>query len=328
MPAAPAGNPLVKPRGLPRTAQIHLADVSHGYADRLLLDHIDLSVAPGEHVAIIGENGAGKSTLLRLIAGMERPDGGTVAVGARTGLLPQSIGSNGLPTGAGGPVGGPVGAPVGATVGSAIDDSLSGLRELERRLRVLEAAMADATAAELEEYGRLRTEFELRGGYQADARVDSALNHLGLGAIGRDRALASLSGGEQERVALACLLADPPPILLLDEPTNHLDDVAVDWLERQLASHPGTVVVVSHDRTFLARVATAVLEVDADRRQLRRYGNGFVGYLGEKAAERRRWEQRYRRWLDAMDAERQQADTVAGTMGYARRRDGDKMAFD
>ncbi|MCY0903981.1 ribosomal protection-like ABC-F family protein [Arthrobacter sp. H14-L1] len=289
---------------------IALLDVSHGYGAKLLLDHVDLAIDAGEHVGIVGENGAGKSTLLRLIAGLEVPDGGSVTVGADVGYLAQTM--QAFPS---------------STVAEAIDRALSDLRALESRIRGLEQAMAAAPEEDLELYGALLGEFELRGGYQADARVDSAMNHLGLAGIGRERMLASLSGGEQERLALACLLADPPPILLLDEPTNHLDTGAVEWLEAQLSGQRGTVVAISHDRTFLTRIAAAVIEVDADRREVRRYGNGYVGYLAEKAAERRRWEQQYQQWLDDLAAERHQAQTVAQKMGYGRRRDGDKMAF-
>ena len=129
-------------------------------------------------------------------------------------------------------------------------------------------------------------------------------------------------------MALACVLADPADILLLDEPTNHLDASGTAWLEARLAAHRGTVVVVSHDRALLRKVASSMIEVDAERCAVNRYGNGYDGYLREKAAERERWVQQYRGWLDAMAAERLQADTVAGKMGYARRRDGDKMGFD
>jgi macrolide transport system ATP-binding/permease protein len=158
--------------------------------------------------------------------------------------------------------------------------------------------------------------------------VEAALDRLGLGGLDRQRTLGSLSGGEQHRVGLACVLADPADVLLLDEPTNHLDASGTAWLEARLAAHRGTVVVVSHDRALLRKVAASVIEVDAERCAVNRYGNGYDGYLREKAAERERWVQQYRGWLDAMAAERLQADTVAGKMGYARRRDGDKMGFD
>lgn len=297
------------------TDHLHLSGVSHGYGDRELLHAVDLAIHHGEHVAIVGENGAGKSTLLRLMAGVETPDDGTAGLsgnpGYRVGYLAQTHGFS-----------------ESLTVGDAIDTSLSSLRSLEARILELESGLADADSEELELYGSLQTEYQLREGYAAESRVEAALDKLGLGGLDRRRTLGSLSGGEQERVALACLLADPAEALLLDEPTNHLDASGTAWLESRLAAHRGTVVVVSHDRVLLRKVATTILEVDAERRSVNRYGNGYEGYLREKAAERARWIQQYEEWLDAMAAERLQAATVADGMGYARKRDNDKMGFD
>ncbi|WP_320536428.1 ABC-F family ATP-binding cassette domain-containing protein [Pseudarthrobacter sp. IC2-21] len=293
------------------TEHLNLSAVSHGYGDRLLLDGISLVITAGEHVAIVGENGAGKSTLLRILAGLETPEKGTASSHGRVGYLAQTHG-----------------LPESFTVGAAIDASLASLRAIEAELDRLEAGLADAEDEELETYGRLQTEYQLREGYAAESRVEAALDRLGLGGLDRNRLLGSLSGGEQERVALACVLADPADILLLDEPTNHLDSRGTAWLEDRLAAHRGTVVVVSHDRVLLRKVAGTIIEVDAERRAVTRYGNGYDGYLREKAAERERWVQQYHQWMDAMEAEQRQADTVAGKMGYARKRDGDKMGFD
>jgi macrolide transport system ATP-binding/permease protein len=293
------------------TAHIHLSHLSHGYGGRLLLDNVSLVIPFGEHLAIIGENGAGKSTLLRLLAGLEQPDAGTVAVHGTSGYLGQTLD-----------------LPPSSSVGQAIDASLSGLRAMESELHGLEAAMAGGKEQQSARYDELLAAYRLRDGYAADARVDGALNGLGLGHITRDRTIGSLSGGEQGRLALACLLADPAPVLLLDEPTNHLDHSAVEWLEHALAAHPGTVVAVSHDRTFLQRVATAVVEVDADRRTLARYGNGYSGYLREKAAERQRWAQAYGKWLDAVAAEKAKIARHREQFGdVPDRPDRDKMAF-
>jgi macrolide transport system ATP-binding/permease protein len=292
------------------TEHLNLSGVSHGYGDRVLLDGINLVITAHEHVAVVGENGAGKSTLLRILAGLEQPQEGIVTLRGRMGYLAQAHG-----------------LPETLTVGGAIDASLASLRALEAELDRLEAGLADARDHDLEAYGRLQTEYQLREGYAAESRVEAALDRLGLGGLDRERTLGSLSGGEQERVALACVLADPADILLLDEPTNHLDVRGVAWLEERLAAHRGIVVVVSHDRMLLRKVANAVIEVDAERRAVNRYGNGYDGYLREKAAERQRWVQQYHGWLDAMAAEKRQAETVAGTMGYGRRRDADKMAF-
>lgn len=293
------------------TEHLTLSGVSHGYGDRLLLDGITLAITPGEHVAVVGENGAGKSTLLRLLAGLETPDEGTAAIQGRVGYLAQTHG-----------------LPETFTVGAAVDASLAALRAIEAELDRLEAGLADAGDDELETYGKLQTEYQLREGYAAESRVEAALDRLGLGGLDRNRVLGSLSGGEQERVALACVLADPADILLLDEPTNHLDARGTAWLEDRLAAHRGTVVVVSHDRVLLRKVASTIVEVDAERRAVTRYGNGYDGYLREKAAERARWVQQYHSWIDAMESEKRQAETVAGTMGYGRKRDGDKMGFD
>lgn len=293
------------------TEHLNLSGVSHGYGDRQLLDGIGLVITAGEHVAIVGENGAGKSTLLRILAGLEAPDEGTAVSHGRVGYLAQTHG-----------------LPESFTVGAAVDASLASLRALEAELDRLEAGLADAEDDELETYGRLQTEYQLREGYAAESRVEAALDRLGLGGLDRKRTLGSLSGGEQERVALACVLADPADILLLDEPTNHLDARGTAWLEDRLAAHRGTVVVVSHDRVLLRKVAATVIEVDAERRAVTRYGNGYDGYLREKAAERQRWVQQYHEWIDAMEAEQRRADTVAGKMGYARKRDNDKVGFD
>jgi macrolide transport system ATP-binding/permease protein len=295
----------------PRTGQLRLSGVSHGYGDRELFTDVDLVISAGEHAAVVGENGAGKSTLLRILAGLEQPAEGTARRQGRVGYLAQTTG-----------------LPARLTVADAIDDALRALRDMEAELERLEAGLAAAEADDLEAYGNLQTQYQLREGYAAESRVEAALDRLGLGGVDRSRTLGSLSGGEQERVALACLLADPADILLLDEPTNHLDASGTAWLEDRLAAHRGAVVVVSHDRVLLRKVAAAVIEVDAERRTVNRYGNGYDGYLKEKRAERQRWVQQYHGWLDAMAAERRQADTVSDRMGYARRRDNDKAGFD
>ncbi|MBL1093739.1 MULTISPECIES: ABC-F family ATP-binding cassette domain-containing protein [Streptomyces] len=294
--------------------QISLHDITTSRGERLLLDGVSLSVRPGERVGIVGENGAGKSTLLRLIAGVEQPDEGHVVLTADGGIgyLAQTPD-----------------LPPDRTVQDAIDAALADLRDLERRLRTLETGLGDATVARLDEYGDLLTLFELRGGYEADARVEAALHALGLEGLGHDRLLGSLSGGEQARLGLACLIAAAPEVMLLDEPTNHLDAAALDWLEGALLAHRGTVLAVSHDRLFLQRVATVIVEVDADRRTLVRYGDGYGTFVAAKETARRRWEQEYAEWCAEVA---RLTDFAAGTAhGVAPGRaikDGNKMAYD
>jgi macrolide transport system ATP-binding/permease protein len=285
--------------------------VSRG--DRLLLDEVSLTVRPGERLGIVGENGAGKSTLLRLLAGLEAPDEGEAVTFAErgAGLLAQT------PQ-----------LPQDRTVGDAVNAALAELRAVEDRLRVLEAGLGSTDDAALAEYGDLLTVFELRGGYEADARVDKALHGLGLARIGRERVLGSLSGGEQARLQIACLIAAAPEVMLLDEPTNHLDESALAWLEGALLAHGGTVVAVSHDRLFLERIATSVLEVDADRRTVVRYGGGYAGFRAEHAAARVRWEQEYAQWCEERERLEEYTGTTAHAVAQGRAmQDRNKMAY-
>ncbi|AWS45236.1 ribosomal protection-like ABC-F family protein [Streptosporangium sp. 'caverna'] len=281
---------------LAHPSQLTVTHVTKAYAGHAVLENVSFTVASGERVGVIGENGSGKSTLLRLIAGQERPDDGEIVVVTSGGIgyLSQTLD-----------------LAATQTVQDAIDVALADLRELEHRMREAEASLAEASAEELEVYGDLLTAYEACGGYEVDARIDAAMHGLGLAHLTRDRRLGALSGGERSRLALACVLTAAPELLLLDEPTNDLDETAVTWLETRLRAHRGTVVTVTHDRTFLERVATTILEVDRDRRTVTRYGDGWDGYLAAKAAARRRWEQEYQEWLAEIDRQTGLADTGA-----------------
>ncbi|MFF7534206.1 ABC-F family ATP-binding cassette domain-containing protein [Streptomyces bobili] len=275
-PAVPAAAPVL-------VAQLSVKDVTKSYGTRTVLDQVRFTVRPGEKAAVVGENGSGKSTLLRLLAAAEVPDAGeiTVSFPGGTGYLAQTLDLD-----------------ADRTVQAAVDLVLAELRDMEGRLRMMEESLGEAGGEDLAAYGELLTAYEDRGGYDADARVDAAMHGLGLAGITRDRPLGSLSGGEQSRLALACVLAAAPELLLLDEPTNHLDAAAVRWLEEHLRAHRGTVVAVTHDRGFLERIATTILEVDRDARTVLRYGDGWAGYRAAKAAARRGAEQRYADWVE------------------------------
>ncbi|MFI5633673.1 ribosomal protection-like ABC-F family protein [Streptomyces sp. NPDC051664] len=275
-----------------------MKDVSKAYGDRTVLDRVSLTVRPGDRVGVIGENGSGKSTLLRLMAGAEKPDTGDVTVRFHAGIghLSQT-------------------PALGAahTVQDAVDAALAELRELEQRIRTAEAALARSETpaeAELAAYGDLLTAYEDRDGYRADVRADAALHGLGIGHLSRDRSLGTLSGGEQSRLALACVLASAPELLLLDEPTNHLDLHATNWLEDHLRAHRGTLVVITHDRAFLERTTTVILEVDRDLRSVVRYGGGWDGYRSGKAAGRRCCAQDHQAWLHELTRTQELADAV------------------
>ncbi|MGW6918094.1 ribosomal protection-like ABC-F family protein [Kitasatospora sp. NPDC054939] len=280
-----------------RTApsQLTLSEVTKRYDDRLVLDRVDLTVRPGEKVAVVGDNGSGKSTLLRLLAGAEQPDNGTVTVvsSGGTGYLAQTLALPGT-----------------ATVRDAVDLALADLRTLERRLHDLESTLHQADEDTLAHYGTLLAEYEARDGHHADRRVATMLRRLGeRTALDPDRPLGSLSGGRRSRLALAATLAADPELLLLDEPTNDLDDEAVAWLEDHLRAHRGTVVAVTHDRVFLERVATTVLEVDDARHTVNRHGNGYAGLLAAKAAARARWAHEHEQWRADLSRHSALADT-------------------
>ncbi|WP_210589276.1 ribosomal protection-like ABC-F family protein [Streptomyces sp. GESEQ-35] len=277
-------------------SQLTLEEVTKRYDDHVVLDRVSLTVGPGEKAGVIGDNGSGKSTLLRIIAGAEKADNGDVTVTAPGGIghLPQRLE-----------------LPADATVRDVLDGAFADLRDLERRLHAAEDALVDDNPQLLDAYGDLLAEFEHRDGYEADARADAALHGLGLPGLDRERPVDTLSGGERRRLALAATLAAAPELLLLDEPTNDLDDQAVDWLEKRLREHRGTVVVITHDRAFLEAVTSAILEVDPDRRTVNRYGDGYQGYLTAKAAARARWEREYQDHL----AEIARQETLAANAG-------------
>ncbi len=264
-------------------SQLSLHAVTKRFADRLVLDRVDLTVRPGERVGIIGDNGAGKTTLLRLIAGDLEPDNGDVRVVAPGGvghLVQQlELGSS-------------------ATVGDAIDAGLADLRALEAEVERAEHALAgldgDELEVALERYPVLVERFSARDGYATDARLSTALDALGVGLIDRSRPWSTLSGGERSRIALAATLTSDPELLLLDEPTNDLDDSAWEWLRTRLRAHRGTVVAVTHDRAFLDELTDVVWEVDA--RGVARHGNGYAGYLVAKATQRRQAIEAYESW--------------------------------
>lgn len=273
-------------------AQYALHDITKRYHDCVVLDQVGFSIKPGEKVGVIGDNGSGKSTLLKVLAGREQPDNGMLTVVAPGGIgyLAQTLE-----------------LPLDATVQDAVDLALSDLRELEAAIHLAEAELAEHDAdgpepelsAVLRRYAALVEQYQARGGYEADVRVEVALHGLGLPGLDRDRKLGTLSGGERSRLALAATLASAPELLLLDEPTNDLDDRAVEWLEDHLRGHRGTVIAVTHDRVFLDRLTTTVLEVASGR--VTRYGDGYEGYLTAKAVERERRLREYEDWRAELD---------------------------
>ncbi|WP_228479779.1 ABC-F family ATP-binding cassette domain-containing protein [Microbacterium abyssi] len=253
------------------------------FADRVVLDRVDLVVGRTDRLAIIGDNGAGKSTLLDLIAGPVIPVSGEARVVIPGGIAHAAQDPR---------------FPDAATVQDAVDLLIADLRALEQDIQTVSERLAHAVGAVqsglLDELAELIDRFESRDGYRVDARIDAALDQLGVGGLDRRRPVAELSGGERARLALAVALSSMAELLLLDEPTNDLDDAALAWLEERLSGHRGALVVVTHDRAFLERFADDIVHVqDA---ALRRYGDGYAGFLVARATERRRQAERHEEW--------------------------------
>lgn len=258
--------------------QFTLSSVSKTYGANTVLRDVSFVVNAGERTGIVGMNGAGKSTLLRLLAGAETPESGMLsrAPGTAIGYLPQA-----LPF-----------VP-GETVGDVLRDATGPLRAIEARMRQLEAEMAganeDAVPALLDEYGTLSTRFQDAGGYELDHRRDAVLAGMGITYLSADTPLATLSGGERTRLGLARLLLRAPDVLLLDEPTNHLDVATLGWLEDYLSGYAGTLLVVSHDRQFLNRTVTRILEIDEHTRTITVYAGSYDEYAHEKQRAVEQW---------------------------------------
>lgn len=242
-----------------------------------MLEDVSFVIHAGERAALIGPNGCGKSTLIRIIAGAEQPDRGSVvlAPGSRLGWLPQDMRL----------------AP-GIGVGDAVRAGLGEWDELREELDRLSAQMATARGSELDRamvaYDSALARFQALGGYEVDHQVQSMLARLDLGDLDPQVPMDRLSGGEATRVGLAAVLISGPNIVLLDEPTNHLDIDALLWLEEWLTGFQGAVLFVSHDRAFLEKTASKVLELEDGR--VTEYRGAYDDYAEEKAAESaRQW---------------------------------------
>ena len=246
---------------------IELRSVHLAFGAAPLLDGADLRIASGERLCQIGRNGAGKSSLLRLIAGVHEPDDGEIVrrQGLRTAWLPQEV-----PQGIEGTVYDIVAEGLGEA-GSLLTEH----HELSRRL-----AVRPDDARLLQALERTQARIEAAGGWALGQRVDQVLSRLGLD--GRAR-IETLSGGLRRRVLLGRALAGEPDLLLLDEPTNHLDIPSIEWLEDFLLDWSGALLFISHDRSFIDRLATRIVELDRGR--LRSYPGNHADYLRRKTAE-------------------------------------------
>ncbi|MBT8084009.1 MAG: ATP-binding cassette domain-containing protein, partial [Woeseia sp.] len=239
---------------------IRFDDVSLDFGDQKILDSANFAIENGERVCLIGRNGAGKSTTLKLLSGELQPDRGEIV--RSDGLVVAQL-SQALPE-------------AGAlTVNEIVRSGLHHVQVLLDDYR--ERAMSDLDAAGLQELEKLHREIDALGGWHIEQIVDATISDLDLPA---EKRMDELSGGWRRRVALARALVQKPGLLLLDEPTNHLDIVTIEWLEHVILGFTGAVLFITHDRAFLRKLATRIVEID--RTRLTSWPGDFDNFLRRK----------------------------------------------
>ncbi len=234
---------------------IHLTNINKHYGTKILYENASFQIRPGEKIGLVGPNGAGKTTIFRLITGEEGVETGTVSVADKCviGYFSQNIAEM-----------------KGSTILAEVMSGSGKVFEAQKKLKKLEAKLEDsavnaisddAMQTLLEEYGEAQSEFESLGGYNLESKAQEILTGLGFPPDEHNRMVESYSGGWKMRVALGKILALNPDVLLMDEPTNHLDLETIVWLEEWLVNFKGALVMTSHDRDFMNRLVSKIVEV-------------------------------------------------------------------
>ncbi|MFC0472431.1 ATP-binding cassette domain-containing protein [Halalkalibacter kiskunsagensis] len=249
-------------------------NISKSFGVDPILTNIKLDIQTGERVALVGRNGAGKSTLLKIIAGQLSYDSGQVMMpkGTELGYLAQNTGLESE-----------------LSIWEEMLTVFAPLRKMEKQIRNMEQQMSDPDLLAsqsryeklLKEYDQLQLTFKDNGGYQYEADIRGVLSGMNFADFDYNTKISTLSGGQKTRLALAKLLLTKPDLLILDEPTNHLDIATLTWLEQYLINYRGAILIVSHDRYFLDKIVTEVVEIS--RTKSTKFTGNYSSYLEEKA---------------------------------------------
>ena len=278
------------------------SNISKSFGDNDILKHVSFHIEEHEKTAVVGINGAGKSTLLKIIIGELAADDGyvTLSKGAAIGYLAQHQDLAGA-----------------ETIYDALLEAKRPVLEMEERLRRLEAEMKSASGETLEsmlqEYSRLNHEFEMADGYSVQSEITGVLKGLGFAEEEFSKSIDALSGGQKTRVSLGKLLLTKPDVLLLDEPTNHQDMESIAWLEAYLRTYPGSVLIVAHDRYFLDRVVTKIVELDGGTATV--FAGNYTAYSQKKAQIR---EAKLKAYLNQQQEIRHQEEVIAKLRSFNR----------
>lgn len=250
--------------------------VSKIYGIRTILSGITFALGPGQKAALVGPNGVGKSTLLKILAGLETPNKGEVSIARHIGVgyLSQEVDALGR-----------------ETVGEYIR-RVSGIIDIEKKMEKLEPRLEEEVI--LEEYTELTELYQRAGGYDFDRRMRAMLDGFQLNTIELTHPVSQLSGGQKTKISLTAILLKGVDMLFLDEPTNNLDLPALIWLEEYLIASPAICVIASHDRRFLDRVVTKILEIDWFKRDASLHTGNYTDYANRKALEIRRLREAWR----------------------------------
>lgn len=296
---------------------LNVAGLTHGFGDRAIFTDVSFRLLKGEHIGLIGANGEGKSTFMNIVTGKLMPDEGKVewAKNVRVGYLDQHAALT-----------------AGMTVGDVLRSAFGYLYEMESRMTELFEAMADASPDEMEkmmeESGTIQDMLANNDFYVIDAKVDEIARAFGLAALGLERDVTELSGGQRTKLLLAKLLLEKPDILLLDEPTNYLDENHIEWLKRYLLEYENAFILISHDMEFLNSVVNIVYHMENQR--LTRYVGNYDKFMEVYEVQAAQLEASYRRQqkeiVELKDfVARNKARVATRNMAMSRQKKLDKM---